>query len=298
LNAQENKLIDCYQRAHEIADALVKPALQPRAIRRYLQPMSFTKTEQGEFKIEKTAPSITWEVASLRHMIFLKVRHTKITFKEPKVFHKLVGPQSDGATPGVLTSDLPIEIYSQFIEFRKCHGKVLVGGLGIGMAAWMIQNLPKVTTVTVVEQSQDIIDLIQHQIPSKIKIVKDDLFNYLEHSAKSENYDSAYFDIWYGTGESCWVDNVVPLYRLSRAAGIKGYLGAWGESEMRGQLISSLYMHAKIDTGHAWKPYKVFVEGVRRKYGDAPTDEQIKRMIQLYITKIGTQGWEKTFKWI
>ena len=38
--------------------------------------------------------------------------------------------------------DRPDEIYIQYIAFHTMHGRVLVGGLGLGMAANMIAAMP------------------------------------------------------------------------------------------------------------------------------------------------------------
>jgi len=273
-------------------DALTRTLLQkvpnPARLQKYLTPMLFTKRKQGQYKIISQT-SDTWEVASLRHAVFFGVKPTKIKFNSPREFHRLTNAGKD-----TLTSDTPIEIFSQYIEFRKCYGNVLVGGLGLGMAAQMLLNKNDVTSVTVIEKDSDIIELIRDQIDPDIKIIQADLFDYLKQPLK---YDSAYYDIWYGTGESTWHSEVVPLYRLSRKAGITGPLTAWGETEMHAQFIPSLYAYSVINYAHPWQPYQVFYDAIKKKFGDKPTDKQLKSAIKLYLNGIGTEKWEKMFEW-
>jgi hypothetical protein len=223
LRHDKDSHLELSQRAHELAATMRWRAPEARSLLPHLRPMSFKRTREAKFSIEPMV-SECWEVASMRHMVLFGVKPFKVNFGTPITFHKLVGPRDGNGGIGTLTSDQPVEVYSQYIAFRKCHGRVLVGGLGLGMAAQMILDLPRVTSVTVVERDSRIIKLMQGQIDPRIKIVKSDLFEFLKIEAFAGQYDSAYYDIWYGTGESDWVENVVPLYRLSRRAGINGEL--------------------------------------------------------------------------
>lgn len=293
----DERLKAVHVRAWQAAEQLRMPAVMPHEVLPLLKPMNFKKLEHGKFKIERKQ-NTCWEIASMRHALLFGVPRLTAKFDTPMTFHFLKGPRDSDSASGVLTSDTPVEIYSQYIEFYKAHGRVLVGGLGLGMAAKMIYDLPAVTSVTVIEKEADIIALIKPKLPKAIKVVHADLFKYLEE-LKPNKFDSAYHDIWYGTGESTWDSDVCPLYRLSRKAGIAD-VSAWGEHEMRGQLATGLYTRAYMEEQYSeWRPYKVFIAGVKQWFGSVPipdgSDAKLLQLIRIYTEQVGTPLWEKIF---
>ena len=271
----------------------------PRDVIPLCVPMKFNNHRRGQFKIVKET-SKKFPVATMRHAFMYGVKPLTLEFAKPATFHRL----TKGKGEDVLTSDVPQEVYTQYIEFHKAHGNVLVGGLGLGMAATMIKKLPGVRTVTVVEIEPKIISLVQEQLPSGIEVIQGDLYEYLKSPLQGSvigKYDFAYHDIWYRTGEGTWVEHIVPLARLTRKAGINE-TGFWGEQEMKGQLISSLYQRTYGDEEYSqWKPYWVFRQGVKKTLGEGPYtkkhEPEVLRLIHLYIDEIGTPEWEKTFPW-
>jgi hypothetical protein len=66
---------------------------------------------------------------------------------------------------------------------------------------------------------------------------------------------------------------------------------------MRGQLIPSLYIQAHLDDIKKWKPYQVFSDALHSKFNGNRTDDDVKKLIRLYLDRIGTPQWERTFKW-
>lgn len=69
------------------------------------------------------------------------------------------------------------ELYS---SFDLAYGDVLITGLGFGIIALWLANKPEVKSVTVIENSQDVIDLFlaNNTLPDKVKIILDDADNY------------------------------------------------------------------------------------------------------------------------
>jgi predicted methyltransferase len=96
----------------------------------------------------------------------------------------------------IMMSDTPMEIRTsrEFIDVAK--GRVLVGGLGLGVVLLEIQRKKEVESVTVVEKNQDVLDLIVKHLPlnKKITIVKGDIFTWLPD--KDAKFDTIFFDIW------------------------------------------------------------------------------------------------------
>jgi hypothetical protein len=108
-----------------------------------------------------------------------------------------------------IMSDTPME-YRENDEFiRSCFGDVLIGGLGIGMVLMEIQDKECVNTITVIENSQDVIDIVAPQLPlnDKVTIICDDVFTY----EPTETYDTIYLDIWDHINSVIYEREMMPL---------------------------------------------------------------------------------------
>lgn len=78
---------------------------------------------------------------------------------------------------------------------RHAHGHVLVAGLGIGMILHPILARPSVQSVTVIERSQDVIDLVSPTIKSSLlEIQCADIYTW--SPSKGRKFNVIYFDIW------------------------------------------------------------------------------------------------------
>jgi hypothetical protein len=290
----DEKLIQNHMEAYEVAVELRLPAPDPMSMLELYAPMSFPRQKVGPYEIV-TETSETFQITSMAHAQLLGVEAVTLGYGQPIDFHILTG---DGS--GIMTSDKPDEIYIQYIAFHKMHGRVLVGGLGLGMAPNMIAALPGVTSVTVIEKEPDIIQLVGDNLDPKVTVVQDDLFSYVNR-AKPE-YDSAYYDTWYSTGRAEWAASVVPLYRASRRLGIET-LGAWGEHEMVGQLASALYMQALLkESPPTPRQFWVFIQGLKKELGGKPPypdskKARMKELIKLYLYEVGMPEWERIFPW-
>ncbi len=94
----------------------------------------------------------------------------------------------------VIMSNTPAEIGDHIKFIRSATGKVLVGGLGLGMVLKCLLDNKDVTKVTVVEKSADVINLVASAYTNdpRVEIVNADIFEYTPR----EKYDCAWFDIW------------------------------------------------------------------------------------------------------
>jgi len=286
-------------RARELASKLTPKLPSGQSMMHLYRPMHFPVRKFGKASIE-TRKSQCFQVVNLRYTVLLGVQAMKVDYGR-EVEHNWLKFKGHG----VMTSDQPVEIYQQYISFSKAHGHVLVGGLGLGMAAEMMLRLPRVKSVTVIEKEKDVIRLIQPQIDERITVLHEDLYDYLQAPlAHTDHYDFAYHDIWYSCGESAWAEDVVPLYRLSRKAGIE-HLGAWGEYEMQAQLRTALLSRVMCPPEWSrWKPYKVFTDACVKHLNlklPQPVNSKrmgdVQRLMKLYLTQVGTPKWEQTFDW-
>ena len=75
-------------------------------------------------------------------------------------------------------SDHIQELYAPVVE--AAHGDVLLLGFGMGFMLLPIMNKPEVTSVTVVEREQEILDLCASQLKlnGKVRIIVDDAITY------------------------------------------------------------------------------------------------------------------------
>lgn len=94
---------------------------------------------------------------------------------------------------------------SEFIENAK--GDVFISGLGIGLVLPPLLKKPEVTSITVLEKEQDVIDLVAKFFPS-VNIIKGDVFEY----EPTQTFDTIYHDIWPEINQ----DNLEQMHELIR----------------------------------------------------------------------------------
>ena len=120
--------------------------------------------------------------------------------------------------PAVLENDriwmtiTPNEIETMKEPLQQAKNKVVTFGLGLGYFVYMAAKKSEVSSVTVVERDQSVIQLFEEnilpQIPDrqKVRIVKTDAFEYAEKVMPQENYDFAFTDLWHDVSDG------IPLY--------------------------------------------------------------------------------------
>jgi len=83
------------------------------------------------------------------------------------------------------------ESCEKYIEAAR--GDVLILGFGLGLIVIPIMNKPNVTSITIVELEQEVIDLVasQHKLNNKVKIIQGDALLY----QPKKLYDCIFYDI-------------------------------------------------------------------------------------------------------
>ena len=100
----------------------------------------------------------------------------------------------------------PNEMTTTAPAVAAAAGRVLTFGLGLGYFAYHASEKPEVSSVTVVDISEDVIQLFRtHILPQfphkeKIRLVKADAFDFAEHQMAG-NFDFAFADIWHDAGD-------------------------------------------------------------------------------------------------
>ena len=135
----------------------------------------------------------------------------------------------------VIMSDTPDEIrdHSRFIH--RARGRVLIAGLGLGVVLQAVARKPEVSEVTVIEQSLDVIKLVESHWRTKdwgLKFHVNQASIFEWKPLKGATFDCAWFDIWDGL---C-TDNLAEMGRLSRRfARCVPDRGFWGHSLLKAQ---------------------------------------------------------------
>ncbi|GAI06714.1 unnamed protein product, partial [marine sediment metagenome] len=111
-------------------------------------------------------------------------------------------------------------------------GKILVGGLGLGLFATMAAKKKEVTKVIVVEINKDVIKLCKPK-DKKIKVIQCDIWKFIKES--NEKFDYAYIDIHYGTSCMEYMRTVLPMKKLFKEKHSNTPIDFWGEEEMKAQ---------------------------------------------------------------
>jgi spermidine synthase len=147
-------------------------------------------------------------------------------FVPPGTYAKLV------INGGVMMSDTQMERRSNSMLIRNAKGHVLIAGLGIGMVIVPLLEKEGVTKVTVLEKSQDVIDLVEGPLRAylgekskRLEVIQADVFGYTPENGVK--YDTIYFDIW----PDITLDNLKEMEVLHRKyARRKVNAGSWMDS--------------------------------------------------------------------
>ena len=129
----------------------------------------------------------------------------------------------------IIMSNTPDEIRDHRYFFSRAKGKVLINGLGLGMALKAILNkvddkgVPVVSHIFVVEKSEDVLRLVQPTYESdlRVRFFNDDA---LDFECRGEKFDLVWHDIF----DDICADNLPIMHKLHRKYGGKtGWQGSW-----------------------------------------------------------------------
>jgi hypothetical protein len=165
--------------------------------------------EKGAWKIEKFTPTYT-DFHALVHGRAVPVGET---------FTKLT------RNGKLVMSDTPAEMDDHYMPVRFAKGHCLINGLGIGMVLKNILLNKEVTKITVIEISQDLIDLVSpFYKDSKIEFICADALEY--QPPKGIKYGMVWHDIW----DDICTDNLPEMEKLHRKYGRRClWQGSWGK---------------------------------------------------------------------
>ena len=131
----------------------------------------------------------------------------------------------------IVMSDTEMEKRTNSEFVRNAHGKVLIGGLGIGLILLAVQDKVEVEKITVIEKNREVIDLVASQLPlnGKVEIVNANVFDYVP----SEKYNTIYMDIWNYINQDVYQEQMKPLisryrkYLVPKPEDENRYIDCW-----------------------------------------------------------------------
>lgn len=180
--------------------------------------------EVGAHRIER----FTVSPADAKWDAFDAAIHGHARFVPPGTYTRLVRGRAFGGK--TIMSDTPNEIRDLRHVLREARGHVLIAGLGLGVVLQAVGRNPKVTQVTLVEKSSDVVELTWTRhfaklepIASKTQIVQADILRWTP--PVGEKYDVAWFDIW----DDICADNLPQMATLHRkfCRRVTGWYGSW-----------------------------------------------------------------------
>lgn len=172
-----------------------------------MQKVDLPEMENGIWKITKfTVNSMDWHSALCGRSVPIGETFTKLTRNGTLVM-----------------SDTPAEMNDHCYAVIHATGSCLINGLGIGMVLKNILLKDDVTDVTVVEISQDLIDMVSpYYTDPRITFVCCDAHDY--KPPKGKRYQMVWHDIW----DNICADNLPSMHRLHRKYGRRSdWQGSW-----------------------------------------------------------------------
>lgn len=127
----------------------------------------------------------------------------------------------------LMMSDTPMEKKTNLDAVKNARGHMLIAGLGMGMLVHAL--VPRVTTLTIVEKDQNVIDLVGPSIDwwgndgkmTNVDLIHDDIFTW--KPMRGQRFDFIYFDIW----PTICADNLKDIKKLKTR--YKRYLAPGGK---------------------------------------------------------------------
>lgn len=123
----------------------------------------------------------------------------------------------------IVMSDTPSEMETNYEPVYQAKGSCLLNGLGISLVLKNILLKKEVMEVTVVEVSQDVLDLVSPHY-------KDDKVTYIHANAmtfkppKGKRFQMVWHDIW----DNICADNLPDMHKLHRKYGRRtDWQGSW-----------------------------------------------------------------------
>jgi hypothetical protein len=279
--------------------------------KKYLDQVSIPAGKRGKHVVEHfTHPAgAVMHTGNIRTAIIGGQPNEPVVYDHATTWHRL---KYDG---GEWMTDLPIEQQQHRSCLAPIRGHVLVGGLGLGLAANWLAQRDSVESVTVVEISKDVVSLVEKHLRDPrgiVRVVRANLLTYLKAEAGNQCFDWAFYDIWQSDGEATFFKTVCPLRKLSVPFLDDSRVVCWNEDVMRGQLAFGLHGRYAASLG-GWKGSPTLADYAHPKSNrsiwamwsrdffraverGAVTQKNFQDMAAVYAGTYGRPGFARTWK--
>lgn len=262
----------------------------------YKSPIDLPEKTVGKFSVRYRIVKGTTPVIGARQAYTRGIPPMNAKLGEPLLIHEL--HEKDH---GLWMTDLPEELNQ--IEEMLCnvapYGRVLVGGLGLGIVAKRLTEIVGVKSVTVIEKSHDVIKLCAN---GNYTTICSDIMAYLtDHRVHQSPFDFYLLDTWGGTNESTWWGEVMPLRRAIRNRwGTKPVIHCWAEDIQLGQVKRALVIDdmkkemLRLHNAEVGKK-KVTLQDCRTWYYKHFPVNTTEKQADWFLENVGTKAWEKKY---
>lgn len=243
----------------------------------YPSPISLPERTVGKWSVEHGVipKGERVQVIGIRQALLRGHPAVGATVQEDRRVHKLIEKGH-----GLWMSDLPEELnqIGEMIWNVEPKGEVLVGGLGLGIAAAMVAQHEGVQRTLVIEREADVIALCMPKAGARYQTVRASILPYLKQS--TQPFDYYLLDTWCGTNESTWWGEVLPMRRAigKRWWSNRPVIHCWAEDIMLGQVFRNLCG----DYPEHW-----FYKGPFRMMSEQQALD--------FVTAAGSPAWEKRY---
>lgn len=256
-----------------------RPAYEPQW---YSSPIHLAERRVGTAEIRHRILPVgkTVEIVGARQALLRGVKQVRgVVEGQPLRIHELLEHTKRGkdSLGRLWMTDLPEELnqIAEMVHTVAPCGRVLIGGLGLGLVASAVASCPGVEHIMVVERSPDIITLCNQGEAWGYVVAQADIADYLRESRT--RYDYYLLDTWGGTNEGAWWDTVMPLRRIIRNRwGAKPVIHCWAEDIMVGQIIPALTVG---------KPFWYYKHLPR----------MTRRQAEVFTRNVGMPAWERKY---
>jgi len=127
----------------------------------------------------------------------------------------------------IVMANTPLEVRTHADFVQRATGKVLINGLGLGMALTEILKKPDVESVRVIELAREVIELVGPSFTdSRVSIIHASAFDY--QPEKGMRFQAVWHDIW----DAICADNLREMHQLHRKyARHADWQGSWCRAE-------------------------------------------------------------------
>lgn len=260
----------------------------------YASPINLPERTIGKFSIRHRIVEGQTPVVGARQAYTRGTTPLMAKLKEPLRVHEL---HEEGH--GLWMTDLPEELnqIEEMLYHVKPQGRVLVGGLGLGIVAKRLTEIKGVTDITVVERAAEVIELCH---TPGYRIVHGDILTFIQEPNRIP-YDYCLLDTWGGTNETTWWNKVLPLRRAIRQRwGRKPVIHCWAEDIMWGQVQRALVITKdkkkmlQLHNATSGKKPLTLADCRHWYYKYFPVDFTATQA-NWFLKNVGSEAWEKKY---